>query len=142
MPSRSRRRWPCSGGWWSAAFIDRLNQRIVSAVSFVSQAAALFVLINIDGTAAIFLACAVFGFSVGNLITLPSLIIFREFGATSFGLLVGLSVAINQVIYAFGPGVVGWLRDFSGTYSASLALCIGMQCLAAIIILIPFRRSA
>ena len=123
------------------SFIDRLNQRIVSALSFVSQAAALFVLINIDGTAAIFLACAVFGFSVGNLITLPSLIIFREFGARSFGLLVGLSVAINQVIYAFGPGVVGWLRDFSGTYSASLTLCIAMQCLAAIIILIPFKKA-
>jgi MFS family permease len=121
--------------------IDRLNQRIVSAVSFVSQASALFALINIDGPAAIFLACAVFGFSVGNLITLPSLIIFREFGATSFGLLVGLSVAINQVIYAFGPGVVGWLRDFSGTYSASLALCICLQCLAAIIILIPFSKA-
>jgi cyanate permease len=89
-----------------------------------------------------FASCAVFGFSVGNLITLPSLIIFREFGATSFGLLVGLSVAINQVIYAFGPGVVGWLRDLSGAYTASLALCIGLECLAAVIILIPFRRQS
>lgn len=124
------------------AVIDRLNQRVVSAVSFVSQSLALLVLINTDNPLAMFLGCAVFGFSVGNLITLPSLIIFREFGATSFGLLVGLSVAVNQVIYAFGPGVVGWLRDFSGTYSASFALCIGMQCLAAIIILIPFRKAA
>jgi MFS family permease len=94
------------------AVIDRLNQRIVSAASFVSQALALLALINTDGQAAIFVCCAVFGFSVGNLITLPSLIIFREFGATSFGLLVGLSVAINQVIYAFGPGIVGWLIPF------------------------------
>jgi cyanate permease len=122
------------------AVIDRLNQRIVSAASFVSQALALLALIYTDSQAAMFVSCAVFGFSVGNLITLPSLIIFREFGATSFGLLVGLSVAINQVIYAFGPGIVGWLRDFSGTYTASLLLCIGMQCLAAVIILIPFRR--
>lgn len=122
------------------AVIDRLNQRIVSAVSFVSQSFALLALINSDDQAVMFAACAVFGFSVGNLITFPSLIIFREFGATSFGLLVGLSVAINQVIYAFGPGVVGGLRDFSGAYTASLILCIGMQCLAAIIILIPFRK--
>lgn len=124
------------------AVIDRLNQRVISAVSFISQALALLALINTDSQAAMFLSCAVFGFSVGNLITLPSLIIFREFGATSFGLLVGLSVAINQVIYAFGPGAVGWLRDFSGTYTASLALCIGLQCLAAAIILIPFRKRA
>jgi MFS family permease len=123
------------------AVIDRLNQRIVSAVSFVSQALALLALINTDSQAVMFLCCAVFGFSVGNLITLPSLIIFREFGATSFGLLVGLSVAINQVIYAFGPGVVGWLRDFSGAYTASFVLCIALQCLAAAIILIPFRKQ-
>jgi MFS family permease len=121
--------------------IDRLNQRFVSAVSFVSQALALLMLANSDSHLVMFLCCALFGFSVGNLITLPSLIIFREFGATSFGLLVGLSVAINQVIYAFGPGVVGWLRDFSGTYTVSLMLCIALQCLAALIILIPFRKQ-
>jgi MFS family permease len=124
------------------AVIDRLNQRVVSAASFVSQAFALLLLINTDSQVAMFVSCALFGFSVGNLITLPSLIIFREFGATSFGLLVGLSVAINQVIYAFGPGIVGWMRDFSGAYTASLALCIGLQLLAAVIILIPFRKRA
>lgn len=121
--------------------IDRLNQRIVSAVSFVSQTLALLLLINTDSQAAMFLGCAVFGFSVGNLITLPSLIIFREFGAASFGMLVGLSVAINQVIYAFGPGIVGWMRDFSGAYTASWVFCMAMQCLAAVIILIPFRKA-
>lgn len=123
------------------AVIDRINQRIASALSFVSQALALLALINTDSHVAIFVCCAVFGFSVGNLITFPSLIISREFGAKSFGLLVGLSVAINQVIYAFGPGVVGWLRDFSGSYTPSLILCIALQCLAAIIILIPSRRA-
>jgi MFS family permease len=123
------------------AVIDRLNQRIVSAISFLSQALALLALINTNSLAAMFVACAVFGFSVGNLITFPSLIITREFGARSFGLLVGLSVAINQVIYAFGPGVVGWLRDFSGTYTVSLIVCMALQCLAAVIILIPSRRT-
>jgi MFS family permease len=124
------------------AVIDRLNQRMVSAVSFLSQAMALLVLINTNSLAAIFVACAVFGFSVGNLITFPSLIISREFGAKSFGLLVGLALAINQVIFAFGPGVVGWLRDLSGTYTVSLTVCVAMQCLAAAIILIPSHRTA
>lgn len=122
--------------------IDRLNQRVVSAVSFSSQAVALLIMMNSDNPIVLFLACALFGFSVGNLITLPSLIIFKEFGASSFGLLVGLSVAINGVIYAFGPGAVGWLRDFSGTYTVSFTMCIVLQLLAAVIILIPFRSSA
>jgi len=124
------------------AFIDRVNQRVVSAISFLSQSLALFVLIRTNDEVAVFAACALFGFSVGNLITLPSLIISREFGAASFGVLVGLSVAINQVIYAFGPGVVGWLRDLSGSYTASFALCMAMEVAAAIIILIPFKKAA
>lgn len=122
--------------------IDRLNQRVVSAASFTSQAVALLIMMSTDNAAVLYLACALFGFSVGNLITLPSLIIFKEFGAASFGMLVGLSVAINGVIYAFGPGAVGWLRDFSGTYTASFSMCIGLQLLAAVIILIPFRPRA
>jgi MFS family permease len=124
------------------AFIDRLNQRIISAISFVSQSLALLILIRTDNEIAVFATCALFGFSVGNLITLPSLIISREFSTASFGLLVGLSVAINQVIYAFGPGVVGWLRDLSGAYSTSFMLCMAMEIAAAVIILIPFKKTA
>jgi len=59
--------------------IDRLNQRLASALSFMSQAAALLVLINFRNDYLLIAACAVFGFSVGNLITLPSLIVQREF---------------------------------------------------------------
>ena len=118
------------------------SRRIVSAVSFVSQSVALAMLIENGNEPVIFFACALFGFAVGNLITLPSLIISREFNAASFGVLVGLSVAINQVIYALGPGVVGGLRDLSGSYTASWLLCIAMQVAAAIIILIPFKRAA
>ena len=53
------------------------------------------------------IACAVFGLSAGNLVTLPSLVIQREFEAASFGMLVGLSWAITQFTYAFGPGLMG-----------------------------------
>ena len=59
--------------------IDRLNQRLASAISFVSQAVALVVIINVHNDIALIAACALFGFSVGNLITLPALIVQREF---------------------------------------------------------------
>ena len=45
---------------------------------------------------ALFAACAVFGLSAGNLLTLPALVIQREFEAASFGMLVGLSWAITS----------------------------------------------
>ena len=74
---------------------------------------------------AVIAACALFGFSVGNLITLPSLIVQREFDPRSFGVLVSLITAINQITYAFGPGVIGLLRDMSGSYSLPFYGCIG-----------------
>ena len=116
--------------------IDRLNQRLASALSFLSQAAALVVLINFRNEYALIAACGVFGFSVGNLITLPSLIVQREFDARSFGVLVSLQTAIAQVTYAFGPGVVGVLRDLSGSYTLPFYGCIALELTAAVLIMI------
>jgi predicted MFS family arabinose efflux permease len=120
--------------------IDRLNQRLASAVSFVSQAVALTVIINLQNDIALMAACALFGFSVGNLITLPALIVQREFDPRSFGVLVSLITAINQITYAFGPGVIGLLRDASGSYSLPFYGCIGLELTAALLIMVRGRR--
>ena len=115
--------------------IDRMNQRLASALSFVSQALALAVVVHVHNEAALMAACALFGFSVGNLITLPALIVQREFDPRSFGVLISLITAINQVTYAFGPGVVGLLRDASGSYALPFYVCIGVELTAAVLIM-------
>ena len=119
--------------------IDRLNQRLASAISFVSQAVALAIIINLHNDIALIAACALFGFSVGNLITLPSLIVQREFDPRSFGVLISLITAINQVTYAFGPGIVGLLRDASGSYALPFYGCIGLELVAAVLIMVRGR---
>jgi predicted MFS family arabinose efflux permease len=119
--------------------IDRLNQRLASALSFASQALALAIVINSGNEWLLIAACALFGFSVGNLITLPSLIVQREFDPRSFGVLVSLITAINQVTYAFGPGIVGLLRDASGSYALPFYGCIGLELAAAVLIMIRGR---
>ena len=121
--------------------IDRLNQRLASSLSFISQAVALAVIINVHNDVALIAACALFGFSVGNLITLPSLIVQREFDPRSFGVLVSLITAINQITYAFGPGVVGLLRDASGSYALPFHGCIGLELTAAVLIMIRGRAK-
>ena len=121
--------------------IDRLNQRLASALSFASQAVALAIIINSRDETLLVAACALFGFSVGNLITLPSLIVQREFDPRSFGVLVSLLTAINQVTYAFGPGIVGLLRDASGSYSLPFYGCIGLELTAAALIMVRGRSG-
>jgi MFS family permease len=114
---------------------DRTNQRLASALSLASQAAALVVMTQTADTHVLLAACAVYGFSVGNLITFPALIIQREFDAASFGMLVALSTAITQFTYAFGPGLLGLVRDASGSYTAPLLLCVALNLVAAIFVL-------
>jgi MFS family permease len=117
------------------AITDRTNQRTASALSLVSQAGALAVMIPMENPTVLFAACAVYGFSVGNLITFPALIIQREFPAAAFGPIVGLSTAITQFTYAFGPGLIGIVRDAAGTYSAALLVCICLNLVAAAIVI-------
>jgi MFS family permease len=121
--------------------IDRLNQRLASAISFASQAAALAIVINSRDEMLLFAACALFGFSVGNLITLPALIVQREFDPRSFGVLVSLITAINQITYAFGPGVIGLLRDASGSYTLPFYGCIALELTAAVLVMVRGRRA-
>jgi MFS family permease len=116
--------------------IDRLNQRLASAISFTSQAVALAVIINSRDEIVLIVACALFGFSVGNLITLPSLIVQREFDPRSFGVLISLVTAINQITYAFGPGVIGLLHDAWGSYALPFYGCIGLELIAAVLIMV------
>ena len=117
------------------AVADRLDPRITTAISLATQAAALFAIARTTDAATLYVACVVFGLSVGNLITLPALIVQREFERASFGMLVGLLVAVSTVTYAFGPSALGALRDLTGNYTASIYLCIGAELLAAVVIL-------
>ncbi|MGB3867621.1 MAG: MFS transporter [Xanthobacteraceae bacterium] len=121
--------------------IDRLNQRLASALSFASQALALAILINFGNAYAVYFACALFGFSVGNLITLPALIVQRDFPAEAFGVLISLNTAIAQVTYAFGPGVIGVLRDLTGGYGVPFTMCIALQLIAAALIMVRGRAA-
>lgn len=118
---------------------ERLDQRRASAVSLVSQAAALAVMTQTSSAVALLTACAVYGFSVGNLITFPALIVQREFQPADFGMIVGLSTAVAQFTYAFGPGLLGLVRDASGSYTAALLTCIVLN-LAAAALVIARRR--
>jgi cyanate permease len=103
--------------------VDRINLRIFTTISFGSQALALLAMTQTTSFWPLLLLCAIYGLSVGNVITLPSLIVQREFPAAAFGMIVALSTAITQFVYAFGPGLVGIVRDASVNYAPALVLC-------------------
>jgi len=55
--------------------------------------------------------------------------------------LISLITAINQVTYAFGPGVIGLLRDASGSYALPFYGCIGLEMTAAVLVLVRGRAD-
>jgi MFS family permease len=122
--------------------VDRLEPRAVTSGSLLTQAAALFAISQTAEPAILFAACAVYGFSIGNLITLPPLIIHREFEPAAFGTVLGLSTAICGIVSAFGPGLVGFVRGATGSYTAALMLCLTLQLVSAVIVLRPKRSTA
>lgn len=115
--------------------VDRLNARRVASLTLAAQAAGVMVLAGATAPPALYLGCALFGWGVGNLTTLPGVIVGREWPRESFAALIGLVVAINQFTFAFGPSLVGIVRDAAGSYAPALAVCLALELLAGAIVL-------
>ncbi len=116
------------------AIVDRFDPRLVAGASIASQALALLIVRQADSVVVVLGACAVFGCSVGSLITLPPLIISREFDDRDFAVVLGLANAISGTVGALGPGLIGLVRGWSGNYDAALVLCIALQLAAAMVV--------
>ena len=116
-------------------FVDRLDPRLACAASMTSQAVALFVLLQSESPTVLLVCCAVYGFSIGNMITFPPLIIQREIGAAAFAAAMGLGTSISGIISAFGPGIVGVVRSLTGDYTMAFAVCVVLDLVAAALVL-------
>jgi MFS family permease len=116
--------------------VDRLNRRGVASVTLLVQISGLALLAWAPSAAAVYAGCALFGLGVGNLTTLPGLILAVEWPRERFASLVGLVVGINQFTFAFGPSLVGVVRDWAGAYGPALGVCTVLEAVAAVMILL------
>jgi cyanate permease len=82
-------------------------------------------------TSVLFAACAIFGFTIGNLIIPVPLL--RWF--------MGLSTAASGTVGALGPGLIGLVRSCSDGYEAALALFLMLELVAAVIVLMDHHKG-
>ena len=119
--------------------VDRVDRRLTTAANLALQAVSMVVLLSTSSVAGLYIGCILFGFGVGNLITLPGLIIQVEFARRDFARAVSLNVAITQLVAAVGPSILGTLRELSGDYRTSLIACLALQVVAAVLVMVRPR---
>jgi MFS family permease len=122
-------------------WIGEHDRRFAAALNFAVQIAGVLLLIFSSGWPELALGCVLFGLGIGNLTSLPPLIVQKEFDRADVVTAVALIIAINQGVFAFAPAIIGALRDTTANYQLPFALIALVQLLAAVIILLG-RSSA
>jgi MFS family permease len=118
-------------GW----LLSNRDRRLVAAANFAVQTSGTALLTLGGGAPALLLGCVLFGLGLGNLVSLPPLIVQKEFPAGDVGRAVALITAINQAVFAFAPAVFGVLRDFEGGYHVPFGVAAAVQVAAALIVI-------
>jgi len=119
-----------------ARFSDHLDVRLIACGVLVNAAISLSLgALFHDHTWALVISVLGFGLSAGSITTLPPLIVRREFGAVSFGVIFGIAAMLMQLMSSFGPAFFGVLYDLSGGYQLPLGLAAGLNFFAAAVIM-------
>jgi MFS family permease len=126
-----------AGRLGTGLFVDRVDRRVVSCGNFLVQVLAMTILISTTSVPLLVAGCALFGLALGNVISLPGLIVQQEFPGRDFARIVSMVMAINQFAFAFGPALLGRLQQPDGSYARALFACLVMEVVAAAIVLAP-----
>lgn len=123
-------------GWRASGTSD---WRVIAALSLVAQAAGCGLLVLADDTSASLLTSGVvlFGFGVGNAISIPPVIANLEFPSEEAPRVIALIVGISQGAYALAPALFGLLRQ---VYSDQMIFFAAVAIQVAAIVAYLFGR--
>lgn len=124
-----------------ARIVDRVDVRRLAAGLLLAQALALLAVATLPGTAVLVGASLAYGFCMGQVTTLAPIVVRREFGAAAFGTIYGSAATAIQLTSAFGPAMLGWLRDGFGGYGPGLAVAAGITVAGATALLMGRRLA-
>ncbi len=116
-------------------FADALDKRWLAAVLFAIQATATLLVLRVDGVAATYALTLTFGFTIGNIYMMQSLLVSEIFGMVSFGALFGIVALAGQAGSGLGPFIVGLLEDKTGGYDVPFTITALVSYAAAFVIL-------
>jgi MFS family permease len=114
--------------------VDRAPVRHVACQAMLAQTIAMLAMGLFPSVPVLIAAGLLYGYAIGLVTTLSPIVIRREFGAEAFGGIYGTSATVIQFTSAFGPALVGFLRDALGGYASAFLIAgavtaLGCTCL-------------
>lgn len=124
-------------------FADAVDKRLLTFFLFVLQATAVLLVLHIENIPATWVLTLIFGFTIGNIYMMQSLLVGEIFGIVSFGSVFGLITLAAQVGSGGGPFFVGFLEEQTGGYVVPFTISAMMTYAAAVMILFakPVRAA-
>ncbi len=127
-------------------FADRLDKVLVSSLLFLIQGLSVLGVLVFDSPVMTYVFVLIVGFTIGNIYMMQTLLVAEKFGLVSLGTVLGVIGLAAQAGSGAGPFLVGWLDDWSGSYTLPFTLTAFTTLASAAVILlakIPVdRRSA
>lgn len=117
-------------------FADNMDKRWLTVGLFVVQATSVLLVLWIENSVATYVLILVFGFTIGNVYMMQSLITAEIFGMVSLGSIFGLIILAGQAGSGLGPFAVGLLEDATGSYNAAFVVTALITYAAAAVILL------
>lgn len=116
-------------------FADNVDRRLLTVVLFVVQATCVLLVVQFENLAMTWVLTLIFGFTIGNVYMMQSLLVGEIFGMVSFGSIFGLISMAGQVGSGLGPIMVGVLHDRADSYSLPFVVTAVITYLAAVVVL-------
>ena len=113
---------------------DKADKRLMTVVLFVGQATAVLLYTMVSGTVAIYVVALLFGFTIGNVYMMMSLLTAEIFGILTFGTVYGVISLGGQLGSGAGLVFIGWAHDVTDGYTVPFVVLAGLNLVAAVII--------
>ena len=88
----------------------------------------------VSGTFAIYAVALLFGFTIGNVYMMMSLLTAEIFGILSFGTVYGVVSLAGQLGSGVGLVFIGWAHDATDSYTVPFVVLAAVNLVAAVVI--------
>ena len=106
------------------ALSDRIGRKQTMLLALSVQLLALMIFATATGKVSLYFGAAAFGFFYGGVASLFPALVGDLFGRAHAGAIGGFIFGGAGILGAWGPAVVGYLRDTDGDYRRAFLLCV------------------